>query len=88
MDLADGLQNPSRNSLIANYRNSDTTVSVINNIVEKMYKVGLEAMPNFRRMIKSNRADVDRKGLITSFYDDDKNKRNLQELGTRYRPIA
>ena len=24
----------------------DTTVSVINNIVEKMYKVGLEAMPN------------------------------------------
>ncbi len=72
--LADGLQNPSRNSLIANYRNFDTAVSVINNIVEEMYEVGRAAMPNLRRAVKSNRADVERKGLITSMFDDASNK--------------
>ena len=71
--LADGLQNPSRNSLIANYRNFDTAVAVINNIVEKMYDVGRSAMPNLRRAVKSNRADVERKGLITSIFDDASN---------------
>ena len=64
--LADGLNNPQKKDLRANYRNFDTAVEVVNHIVTKMSDIGQKAMPNMKRAIKLNRADVERKGYLTS----------------------
>lgn len=74
--LADGLMNPSRNSLVANYRNFDIAVRIVNKIVEWMYEIGKKNMPNLRRGVKANVADVQRKGYLASSFCTDKDGNN------------
>ena len=75
--LADGLNNPQKKDLRANYRNFDTAVEVVNHIVTKMSDIGQKAMPNMKRAIKLNRADVERKGYLTSSPNSE-DRRNKQ----------
>lgn len=78
--LADGLRKPFKASLIANYRNFDTAVEVINCIVKKMYSIGELVMPNLKRGVKSNVADVERKGFLASSFMSNESEINSSSI--------
>jgi len=78
--LADGLNNPQKKDLRANYRNFDTAVEVVNHIVTKMSDIGQKAMPNMKRAIKLNRADVERRGYLASSPNDEERRDQDSEV--------